>query len=278
MLYRPHNQYLIAPDMKSESVFINIFRNTASCLNNIHIKSELIGVSWGHKSLMESQMQTYSDLMDIRESLATASQWKYVINLSGKELPIATNYEIVKQLVECNGTSVVKVHKIKRHYEDHLKRLRNQTIPFSLPLYKSLTFMTLSFKFIRFLLNNDTAVHLYIFFKTVVIPEEHFFASVYMLPNVPGGYDPDMGLNLHTVQVFWKGSGRKCNGLYVHKICIVKAGDLRRILEASNYGKKAFFHNKYFKENDYTVMDCMEERIFFKEQVRICRSPLNFMF
>ncbi len=138
--------------------------------------------------------------------------------------------------------------------------------------------MTLSFKFIRFLLNNDTAVHLYIFFKTVVIPEEHFFASVYMLPNAPGGYDPDMGLNLHTVQVFWKGSGRKCSGLYVHKICIVKAGDLRRILEASNYGKKAFFHNKYFKENDYTVMDCMEERIFFKEQVRICRSPLNFMF
>ncbi len=132
MLYRPHNQYLIAPDMKSESVFINIFRNTASCLNNIHIKSELIGVSWGHKSLMESQMQTYSDLMDIRESLATASRWKYVINLSGKELPIATNYEIVKQLVECNGTSVVKVHKIKRHYEDHLKRLRNQTILFSL--------------------------------------------------------------------------------------------------------------------------------------------------
>ena len=59
LLYRSHNQYIIGPDLKSSPTFISIFRNIAHCMENIHVISKIIEVKWGHKSIMESQMQMY---------------------------------------------------------------------------------------------------------------------------------------------------------------------------------------------------------------------------
>ena len=39
--------------------------------------------------------------------------------------------------------------------------------------------------------------------------------------------------------------------VHVHDICIVDSGDFKRILRATNYGKMALFHNKYFMEYDH---------------------------
>ena len=66
-LYRSYNQYTIGPDLKSSPTFISIFRNIAHCMENIHVISNIIEVKWGHKSIMESQMQMYNDLLNLRE-------------------------------------------------------------------------------------------------------------------------------------------------------------------------------------------------------------------
>ncbi len=86
VLYRPHNQYCIAPDLKSSQEFQETFRNIAACLDNVHIVSKARRVSWGHRSIIESQMQCYRDLMAIQSQLSELQKWKYVINLCGKEL------------------------------------------------------------------------------------------------------------------------------------------------------------------------------------------------
>ena len=52
------------------------------------------------------------------------------------------------------------------------------------------------------------------------------------------------------------------------------SGDLKRILHATNYGKMALFHNKYFMEYDYVVMDRMEERILSKNKLE-CLEDQN---
>ncbi len=103
LLYRPHNQYCISPDKKSGPLFIGVFRNLAKCLDNVHLVSTLREVKWGHKSIMESEMCCYKDLMNIRDKQAKKDKWKYVINLCGKELPLTTNHEMVSHLVYLNG-------------------------------------------------------------------------------------------------------------------------------------------------------------------------------
>ena len=275
LLYRPHNQYCIAIDKKSNVSFINIFRKIANCLGNVHVASKLLVVEWGHKSIIQSQMQCYSDLLKVREKQAEEQRWKYVINLCGKEVPLNSNHEIVSHMVRLNGTSAVGARKIPSTEGGTYSRLKKQSIPHSLPLYKSMTYMSLSYKFVNFLLTNSTAIQLYNFFLTCEIPEEHYYATVYMIPNVPGGFNPDMPRSYYflTDSYFWRTkkfiekNGRQCSGMIVHNICIVDSGDLKRIVNATNYGKMALFHNKYFMEYDHVVMDRMEERILSKNKL-----------
>ena len=192
LLYRPHNQYCIAIDKKSNVSFINIFRNIAKCLDNIDVASKLLEVKWGHKSIIQSQMQCYLDLLKVREKQAEEQRWKYVINLCGKQLPLNSNHEIVSHLLRLNGTSAVGARKIPSTEGGTCSRLKIQSMPHSLLLYKSMTYMSLSFRFVNFIFTNSTAIQLYNFFLTCETPQEHYYATVYMIPNVPGGFNSNM--------------------------------------------------------------------------------------
>ncbi len=107
---------------KSNSSFKKAFIYVAKCLGNIRIASKLISVKWGHRSIMESLMQCYHELEHARKKLAEQFKWKYVINLSGKELPLTTNYEIVSHFANLNGTS----EAINVPSDHTTKRLRNK--------------------------------------------------------------------------------------------------------------------------------------------------------
>ena len=274
LLYRPHNQYCIAPDLKSGPDFIAIFENLAKCLDNVHLVSKVIQVNWGEKSIMESQMQCYSDLVKVRREKKEAEKWKYVINLCGKELPLSSAHEIVSHLIGLNGTSVINSRKVPSTETGTVKRLGGRSVPYSLSLYKSMTYMSLSYQFINFLLTDVIAKELYRFFKMCHAPEEHYYATVYMLSNAPGGYNPKMRRKFFkTDNYFWrnreyvKKNGKQCSGNIVHNICIVDIGDLQRILKDTDNGRRAFFHNKYLMEHDHIIMDCMEERIVDKNRL-----------
>ena len=165
VLYRHHNQYCLHPDLKSDPDFINIFRNIASCLENVHIASELRDVRWGNRSIMESMMCCNQDLMTIREKQAEEDRWKYVINLCGKELPLNSNHEIVSHLVNLKGTSMIEARTIKPGEKLFLRLWNKGPVPYSIPYAIASSYMSLSSTFVNFLLKNLTAIRLYEFFK-----------------------------------------------------------------------------------------------------------------
>ena len=55
---------------------------------------------------------------------------------------------------------------------------------------------------------------------------------------------------------------KRCSGQEIHSICIVNSGDLHRLhYKPKPRVTERFFHNKFFMEEDPTVMDCLEEEL-----------------
>ena len=164
VVYRPHNQYCIIPDSKSSPHLIGIFRNIAACLSNVKIASKLLPVQWGHHSIMDSQLICFRELLALRERQSEQSKWKYVINLCGKELPLATNHQIVSRLMQLNRSSAIYPKLVPKSDSISNRRLRKGQIPFNLPYYKSSTYMGLSYEFLNFIFTNSTAIKVRQFF------------------------------------------------------------------------------------------------------------------
>ena len=265
LLYRPQNVYCIHPDKKY--AFHSFFILLSSCFHNIITPTELKDVNWGGSTLMEAQVSCMSDLVTYREKQDKNCQWKYVINLCGKEVPLHSTKETVKMLISMNGTSSVVTRSIPKSEKETIWRLKNKKLPYNLTLYKSIAYMALSASFVTFLVRNTTAQYLYNFFKNTTIPDEHFCATLFHMPGVPGGYNAEIADEKYfeVSHVFWRTTKAQqalpCYGRIVHWICIVNHADLPRIMQETKNGSKALFHNKYFMEDNHVIMDCMEERI-----------------
>ena len=280
LLYRPQNAYCIHYDAKTTSLIKEYAEAIADCLDNVIIPSKLERVIWGHYSILGAQMNCMTDLLQYRAYSSNQHKWKYVINLCGKELPLVTHREIVDRLIQLNGSSSVITRHMTNQTEE-MNRIKYQVRlndeqtniytdrqtslgepPFDIHhYYKSLTYLALSYQFANYLTTNSTAIEIHNFFKNCKNPEEHFYATIFMMPGVPGGYRREIRhLYFRVANAFWATSeDAQCHGRIVNKICIVDAGDLAAVLRVS--GRNALFHNKYFMEYDHTVMRCIEERI-----------------
>ena len=259
-LYRPGNSYCVHPDHTSSPIFSGIFQNVAGCLENVIISSKRVKVRWGHSTLIEAARNCLEDLLQLRSKLPPERKWNYVINLCGKEIPLVSPHGIVSRLSKLNGLSDIRAGEVRDSY--NLKRLHNRTIPYGLTLYKSSTFMALSYKFAHFTVTNSRAIKLYEFFKKrCSMPEEHYYATLYHMPGVPGGFDPKTSKDLFAVaNAIWLFGNTPCKGKKIHAICVTTVGDLEFIMKKRK-GNDALFHNKYFMELDHTIMDCTEERL-----------------
>ena len=279
ILYRRQNSFCIHVDSKSPHK--EFFQSVAGCFQNIVVPPNLTTVVWGHSSILEAQMKCMNELVKLRKR--QEYKWKYLLNLCGKELPLATNREMVQQLMKCKGTSNIKPKRVTADQTEYNSRVmhpvrlnKNKTKiirdklktmsdpPFNLSryYYKSSGYHALSFPFVHHLLHNDTAISIRNFFFSCKNPEEHFYATVFMMPGVPGGYDARLKHYFSMVNVLWV-PPHPCAGKIVHRVCIIGAGDLAKVIA---YGKGHFFHNKYFLEYDHSVMYCMERRLVSKNK------------
>ena len=282
-IYRPHNLYCIHPDARQGEVFASFFEAITKCLDDVFIVSKPVRVYYGHISITDSQLHCMQDLMTY-----PATRWKYVINLSGREVPLKTNREIIESLKKLKGYTALDIGKMTSHFwrtrfkfKFHLdKNGRMQQThqhqsrpPPGIKLYKSLTFLAATRAFVDFLLNNPLAVKFHSFLGTAYAPEEHFYSSLYALPQAKGARPPKGAIKPSDMpivnEVIWT-PGRKrkklkfyCPGQrIVHGICILSALDLGWIDKMGIYSTQpVFFFNKYFLEWDPTAMDCMEERL-----------------
>ena len=132
------------------------------------------------------------------------------------------------------------------------KALHNR--PFTIrQFYKSRSYVALSHQFAEFLHTNSTAKKIHSFSKKFGNPEEHFYATMFMLPGAAGGFDQNIQY-FNMESAFWILRNKTCHG----KVVIVGVGDLPRVVQMAG---QHFFHNKYFMDYDDIAMDCMEERI-----------------
>ena len=282
-VYRPQNLYCIHPDIRSGQNFSSVFHFLSKCLPNIFIASHIQEVHYARSSIFKAQLSCYRDL-----DKYPADKWHYVINLCGRELPLKTNLEIVENLRAMNGTSIIRPQLVDNHtlHERFYKKQRievnygnithcnplymNKTLekpPFGITLYKSLSYNALSRAFVRYFLHNETVQTFMQWIEHAWVPEEHFYASVYMMPGSPGGHS-----SLHPIKsqalvskVIWKHNqhspyyspSERCAGRSVHQICILTSAELPRVKDALK--RNMWFFNKYFMEDDHVIMDCVEE-------------------
>ena len=284
LLYRPQNAFCIHYDVKTPPSIRQVFDNIAMCFSNVMIATKLEDVVWGYYTIMEAEMNCLRDLHRYRESQSAELKWRYVINLCGKELPLTSNREMVSRLMALNGSSSVLPSEVSK--EEMKKRIQFKAVldkkrgkavtsairlgapPFGIKIYKGSSYNAFSYDFVHFILTNSTIQIIYKFFVNCKNAEEHFYASVYMMPGVPGGFNPKLrGRYFAVARAIWCFNGRECqegfycHGQVLHTVCITNSADLPTILKSST-----LFHNKYFVEMDHTVMDCLEERIVDKNR------------
>ena len=283
-IYRPHNVYCIHTDGKQNAGFINIFLSISQCLDNVLVSSHLKRVFWGHHSLMDAQLNCAEDLMQYQ-----LTRWKYVINICGFELPLRTNREIVQALKKLNGTSAVNSYPIPdaqyRHRFTYKYRLgyshrrrgkkKNSPVPHNITIYKSLTQVALTHDFVHFLFTNKKAIDFRDYLKDIYIPEEEYYASLYRLPEAPGGFALiHEGTKVPIVdQCIWMYSKdakqhphNYCSGAVIRGVCILTYADLSRVYKHGLNDQFSMFFNKFNLEHDHIVMDCMEERLVLQNK------------
>ncbi len=271
ILYKPQNWYCIHADEKSP--FKKFFNNIIQCFDNVIAPSKSFDVQWGHFSILEAQMQCFTDLVNLRQRQAIKKKWNYVVNLCGKELPLHSTNEMVQMMQSLMGTSSIVASPISKKEWWTMKRLRGRTIPFNLKFYKSMAYNALSADFATFMVKDFKSKTLLQFFKNTNFPEEHYYPVLFHMPHVPGGYHPGIPRQgyFEVSHYFWRNNKAKralpCFGITVHQICIVNHFDLPHIMRETNNGDTALFQNKYFMEKNHIVMDCMEEMIVAKNKL-----------
>ena len=295
LLFRPQNTFCINYDSKSSLDFKNTFTNIAKCYENIMISSKQENVIWGSYTIMEAQLNCHHDLLKYRESQPPLKKWKYVVNLCGKELPLMSPHEMVSRLSLLNGSSSILPKKATS--KSDLQRIERKVkmsgldgkpvrtneklgpIPFNLTFYKSSSYSILSAKFVHFLLTDPVALEVHHYFTKSLHSEEHFYATLFMMAGVPGGYDIKLkDVYVRAAHSTWIYShlarDQLCHGgIIVNAICIITGGDLPMVMSTSE--NRTLFHNKYLMEKDYTPMDCLEEMIVEKNKCEYERDCLQ---
>lgn len=99
-VYQPQNIYCFHIDIKSPLLFHRTMHRIANCFHNVFIASHLDKIKWGDVSVLFPDLNCMRDLIRYHYG-----KWKYYINLTGQEMPLRTNYELVQIAKTFNGSN-----------------------------------------------------------------------------------------------------------------------------------------------------------------------------
>nr|VZI17359.1 unnamed protein product [Spirometra erinaceieuropaei] len=119
LIYRPQNFYVIHVDRKSPQEFYDAVQEIAKCFgSNVGVvpRTESVSVVWGDYTVLEQEFVAARILLQM-------GKWKYFINLTGQELPLKTNLELVLALKMLNGSNIVEA-SLKNRFKFRTPRHR----------------------------------------------------------------------------------------------------------------------------------------------------------
>ncbi|TPP60654.1 Beta-1 3-galactosyl-O-glycosyl-glycoprotein beta-1 6-N-acetylglucosaminyltransferase 3 [Fasciola gigantica] len=107
LIYRPQNVYCIHIDRKTGRSTTEQFENIAHCFGpNVFLipVDQRVDVSWGYFSVLQSTLLCAEHLLN----QTVVPNWKYMLNMNNKEIPLRTNWEMVSALKALNGSNLVE--------------------------------------------------------------------------------------------------------------------------------------------------------------------------
>lgn len=106
-IYRPHNVYCIHVDGKAPSAMFEAFTKISKCLPNVIVPTNPVIVHWAEFTVL------WAEIVCLRHLWDHIVQWKYFINLTGREFPLKTNLELVRILQTYNGANDIDGNRFK---------------------------------------------------------------------------------------------------------------------------------------------------------------------
>ncbi|VDL79775.1 unnamed protein product [Nippostrongylus brasiliensis] len=178
--YRPQNEYCIAVSGAAEPMLKLILAEVDSCFDNIRVLNRP-RIDWGSFEIINS---TFACL----EVLSTVeTPWKYYQYLSGVDIPLKTNLEMVEIFKKWNNTVN---NEIGMYQPQRIRSKRIESAP--LPLFKSSLSATLPRAAVDRIVESSEARELLQFLRHTSIPDESFWTTlagnVEKFP-LPGGLD-----------------------------------------------------------------------------------------
>ncbi|THD27050.1 Glycosyltransferase 14 family member [Fasciola hepatica] len=105
-VFRHHNAYCIHVDYKADREFRKQVMRLVNCFGpNVYVipRERSISVKWGDLSTLEAWIRCAEFLLN-----QSSVRWKYLLNGSGQEFPLRTNWELVRALKAINGSNIVE--------------------------------------------------------------------------------------------------------------------------------------------------------------------------
>ncbi|XP_069092816.1 beta-1,3-galactosyl-O-glycosyl-glycoprotein beta-1,6-N-acetylglucosaminyltransferase 3-like [Pleurodeles waltl] len=279
-IYTPQNIYCVHVDDKSPEIYKKAVRAITSCFQNVFVASKLERVVYA------SWLRVQADLNCMEDLLKSQVQWKYLLNTCGTDFPIKTNAQIVRRLQALNGKNSMESEKpsgAKKerwtfHYEVHNSIVKTEILksppPIKTPMFTGNAYFVVSRDFVEYTFRKNTTVQqLLEWVKDTYSPDEHLWATLNRMPEVPGSspynskYEmSDMNSLARLVKwAFLEGDISKgapyppCTGIHRSLVCVYGVGDLKWILQQHH-----LFANKFDSTVDNTAIQCLEEYLRLK--------------
>ncbi|OON20112.1 Core-2/I-Branching enzyme [Opisthorchis viverrini] len=258
LIYRRHNIYCVHIDATAPESFASRVHQLVNCYgSNVLLvpSSERVNVIWGEFSVLEANLVCAEMLIRSKKI-----QWQYVLNVNEKELPLRTNWEMVKAMKALNGSNLVQYQA-----GNWTKRIPKTKLPFNVTWYKGSFLVALRRDFVVFMLRNPKALAILDALQSgrghITIPDEMFFSTLAYNPHLgaPGaclyrarGDSTDPRTMFLIRYVSWKDT--TCHTKrWRNEVCLLGLKHLPMMIKAPQ-----LFANKFTPTVQPEAYDCME--------------------
>ncbi|KAE9547513.1 hypothetical protein FO519_009275 [Halicephalobus sp. NKZ332] len=177
--YHPQNVFVLVVDGDSPVEFktrVDIFEN---CFENIHV-IHTMNITWCGYGVARGVMEAVKYLSQLDHP------WKYFQYLSGVDLPLKTNLEMVRIFKELDGAFISEINDFQS------KRLKGFKKTPPLKLFKSSLSATFSRESADFMTNSTVVAELLGFLENTICPDESIWSTIAGNPDIlpmPGGFN-----------------------------------------------------------------------------------------
>ncbi|XP_051466593.1 N-acetyllactosaminide beta-1,6-N-acetylglucosaminyl-transferase [Apus apus] len=267
-VYMPQNIYCVHVDAKAPAPFQQAVGRLVGCFPNAFLASRAERVVYGGASRLRA------DLHCMRDLLASAVPWRYLLNTCGQDFPLKTNREIVRLLKGFGGKNITPgvlppPHITARTKYVHREQLysffsfmlwtlvRKAPPPHNLTIYFGSAYVAVTRPFVEFVLQDPRAIDLLAWSEDTYSPDEHFWVTLNRIPGVPGSM-PKASWEGDLKAVKWIDMEERhggCHGHYVRGICVYGTGDLKWLFNST-----CMFANKFELKTYPLTVECLELR------------------